>query len=399
MLSLKINDTEYFIDEKILTLSNICNMYHKNTGRISIYELDLLGYCVEDLERSKKLYLPNKLQPFVPFKPFHEIDFVKIGVDFLNKWISSLTFVKKFDETDFIFCDFPFESTDLFKDMSLKSLLLIYNFATSNDIILLTETISKVISTNRILIGFESGEIFIYEVSHSVRPEINAITPNAARNILKYKLCEDNVDITKFPPDILKSFSYNASFNKDFSKYFGDEVLVVDHLTDENDLTKPSIIKNMTYTEFKKFKSAGVIVKNIVLTSGDLGKVVSSDRRTKFMIQNFSDYLEFLKNKDDDTIYINWDDWDIEEIQIFNYITEIGQHAFAGCNVLKTICFPENLTVIDNYAFDRCKNLTDIEFPKGLKKIGDYAFNLTKVEPVDLNCEIGYHSFTPANEI
>ena len=64
-------------------------------------------------------------------------------------------------------------------------------------------------------------------------------------------------------------------------------------------------------------------------------------------------------------------------------MTIIDDYTFSGCNSLKTVSFPLNLTSIGSNAFSNCSNLSSITIPSSVRSIGSYAFdgcsNLTSV--------------------
>lgn len=57
-----------------------------------------------------------------------------------------------------------------------------------------------------------------------------------------------------------------------------------------------------------------------------------------------------------------------------SYITEIGEYAFDGCEVLTDVQFPNTLTVIEKCAFSKCRSITTIRLPASVHRCGDYAF-------------------------
>lgn len=54
----------------------------------------------------------------------------------------------------------------------------------------------------------------------------------------------------------------------------------------------------------------------------------------------------------------------------------IGKTAFAACESLMFIQFPDSLKSIDDYAFARCSGLHTLILPEGVTTIGDSAFHL-----------------------
>ena len=84
-------------------------------------------------------------------------------------------------------------------------------------------------------------------------------------------------------------------------------------------------------------------------------------------------------------------------IEIPNSVTEIGKHAFSGCNALTSIEIPDSVTTIGEFAFDGCEALTSIEIPNSVTSIGRHAFDgckaLTSIEIPDSVTEIGDDAF------
>ena len=58
-----------------------------------------------------------------------------------------------------------------------------------------------------------------------------------------------------------------------------------------------------------------------------------------------------------------------------NSATSIGENAFFGCTVLKSVTIGNGVTSIGNSAFEQCYALTDITIPESVTHIGWYAFN------------------------
>ena len=68
-----------------------------------------------------------------------------------------------------------------------------------------------------------------------------------------------------------------------------------------------------------------------------------------------------------------------------NGVVKIGDSAFWGCIVLKSLLIPEGVEEISIEAFWGCENLTSIHLPNSLIKIGDSAFSdCSNLESIDL---------------
>ena len=66
--------------------------------------------------------------------------------------------------------------------------------------------------------------------------------------------------------------------------------------------------------------------------------------------------------------------YQIEEFEVPNGVTSIGNGAFTDCNSLTSITIPDGVTSIGNGAFANCSSLTSIVIPDSVKSIGTYAF-------------------------
>ena len=64
----------------------------------------------------------------------------------------------------------------------------------------------------------------------------------------------------------------------------------------------------------------------------------------------------------------------IDEVNIGNNVTSIGQYAFQYCKSLILITIPNSVTNIDSYAFQYSHNLKSIVIPSSFINIGQYIF-------------------------
>ena len=64
----------------------------------------------------------------------------------------------------------------------------------------------------------------------------------------------------------------------------------------------------------------------------------------------------------------------LEQINIPDSVTSIGEGAFCGCMALKNITIPNSVTKIESSAFSSCESLTSITIPNSVTSIGEYAF-------------------------
>ena len=61
------------------------------------------------------------------------------------------------------------------------------------------------------------------------------------------------------------------------------------------------------------------------------------------------------------------------------HVTAIGKNAFSGCDQIKSIIFPETITLIDERAFNECRSLESITLPEKLAEIGAQAFSYCRL--------------------
>lgn len=68
----------------------------------------------------------------------------------------------------------------------------------------------------------------------------------------------------------------------------------------------------------------------------------------------------------------------LENIELPERTTKIGDYTFSGVSSLHTVSLPSTLTTIGAYAFDYT-GLKSLNLPDGLETIGDYAFRAPSV--------------------
>ncbi len=88
----------------------------------------------------------------------------------------------------------------------------------------------------------------------------------------------------------------------------------------------------------------------------------------------------------------------IEEIELKNIVTRIGNYAFDNCTSLSSITIPDGVTSIGNRAFYYCTSLSNISIPNSVTNLGNYAFyNCTSLSSVmisDSVVSIGKYVFS-----
>ena len=103
----------------------------------------------------------------------------------------------------------------------------------------------------------------------------------------------------------------------------------------------------------------------------------------------FSDYSKFVKISSDgegNQVIVLTD-----TAKLSDTLRKIDAWAFAGCENLCEIIFPDTLVSIGNNAFNHCINLENIEIPENVEKLSAGAFSdCEKLKKVSLPCK--FHS-------
>ena len=79
-----------------------------------------------------------------------------------------------------------------------------------------------------------------------------------------------------------------------------------------------------------------------------------------------------------------WSAYELEEVELLDTMTSIGNNAFLDCTKLSEIIIPESITEIGSSAFQGCTSLLRVVIPNGVTTVYDDLFqgctNLTSVE-------------------
>ena len=98
---------------------------------------------------------------------------------------------------------------------------------------------------------------------------------------------------------------------------------------------------------------------------------------------------------DESEFYLN--DTVLTELIIPDGTTCIGDYAFKGCKSLTSVVIPDSVTSIGDYAFSNCTNLASITIASGVTSIGDHAFfgckTLSSITLASGVTSIGNHAF------
>ena len=76
--------------------------------------------------------------------------------------------------------------------------------------------------------------------------------------------------------------------------------------------------------------------------------------------------------------------WGMENLELPDSVTSIGNRAFLGCTGLTSLKLPKSLTSIGESAFTSCYSLAEVEFPDGLTSIGAEAFSYSGITSIEL---------------
>ena len=107
---------------------------------------------------------------------------------------------------------------------------------------------------------------------------------------------------------------------------------------------------------------------------------------------------DFPDGKIDGSLFSTVDRHAVEEIEIEEGITDIGECTFKGCEKLQKVTLPSTLLSIGNNAFQNCVSLKAIDLPEGVSYLGEYAFSscasLERLELPDSITDMGSSVFT-----
>ena len=153
------------------------------------------------------------------------------------------------------------------------------------------------------------------------------------------------------------SFAFSMNENAT-SIVFPDTVTQIKEMAfaDCNKLTTISIPKNISVIEEGAFENCSAITQ---ITVDAENPTFDSRDNCNAIIETESEKLILGCNN----------------TTIPNTITEIGESAFSGCNMIESIEFPDALKKVGNSAFRSCTGLTEIQFSNDLTEIGSYAFS------------------------
>ena len=104
-----------------------------------------------------------------------------------------------------------------------------------------------------------------------------------------------------------------------------------------------------------------------------------------------------LFNKADKKLICCLGSTNVEDFEIPEGTSSIGDSAFEYCHYIKKIIIPSSVTQIGNCAFSNCTSLTQVLMHKGVSSIGDNAFyyciSLTNIDLPDSIIDIGNNPF------
>lgn len=90
----------------------------------------------------------------------------------------------------------------------------------------------------------------------------------------------------------------------------------------------------------------------------------------------------------DEELYING--VLVNEIEIPNTVTSIGQYAFANCKNIISAKIPNTVTNIGKYVFSSCDNLESVNIPDNINRIEEGAFSNTGLISINIPNSVTY---------
>ena len=156
--------------------------------------------------------------------------------------------------------------------------------------------------------------------------------------------------------------------------------------------TIPDGVTNINKQTFSKYTSLKTINIPSSVTSIDDGAFSGCSSLTSITVdKNNNNYISVngvLFNKDKTLLLLYPCAKNDTSYEISDSVTSIGNLAFNGCTLLKTITIPATLKRIGDYAFGNCSSLKTINIPSSVTSIGDYAFfDCTLLETVTISTD------------
>jgi hypothetical protein len=166
---------------------------------------------------------------------------------------------------------------------------------------------------------------------------------------------------------------------------------IPDYLPDST-YTIPDGVTNINNHTFSKYTSLKTINIPSSVTSIDDGAFSGCRSLTSITVdKNNNNYISVngvLFNKDKTLLLLYPCAKNDTSYEISDSVTSIGNLAFNGCTLLKTITIPATLKRIGDNAFGNCSSLKTINIPSSVTSIGDYAFfGCTLLETVTISTD------------
>ena len=163
-------------------------------------------------------------------------------------------------------------------------------------------------------------------------------------------------------------------------------------------LTSVTLPENITRIASSSFMST---TRCYVRFETDTAKALSKSGHN-FWISDLAYRYEY---DGDNLIGLSVTDCDEQATAVFisEDATNIGDNAFSGCKLLRSVSMPEGVASIGYDAFYGCSELISVSIPKGVTSIGNYAFmfckNLRTIDIPNTVTSIGQGVFNYCNEL
>lgn len=264
---------------------------------------------------------------------------------------------------------------ELFEDLKFEDLVDMLDFAFKNQITILINTITKILSNNYELKHSNDSYYFIYnreifdndEEFYTIRwkkfilPQIYVKIMTEEYNYVNYN---EVINIINEPNDLKNTTLKEIRTDRYGNKFYNGGVVVIPNTIEPEEFYGSSIIKAYM-TETSKHSLNSIIPLKAFSDCKMLKEIVMSDNITTLQEAAFDDCFALTK------------------VILPHNLVSIEDKCFRDCVKLKSLNLPNSLTRIGEDAFIFCSNLQHITFSKNLKYIGDYAFDNCAL--VDIN--------------
>jgi len=231
---------------------------------------------------------------------------------------------------------------------------------------------------------------------------------------IKYKYVDGKAHVTGFDKKILHQKEWSAEIfstvdfydKKDISVTSIDETAFADCSSLVNIIIPDSVV-SIGGSAFSNCSSlVNINVPRYILTIG-IGAFAFCSKLKKIDVDtenpNYLSLDNILYTRDNETLVCFPGDLPEESFEIPNFVKNIGEGAFAGCNKIKKITIPSSVKNIEQAAFLLCTSLESVIIGENINKISAITFygcvSLKKITIPSNITSIGFSAFAECKSL